>query len=344
MARILYGVCGVGAGHCVRSRILISHLIKKGHKLLIIGSLHAYDYLRRYFDNVHYVDGPEFAIKGNKILAIHTLFKNFKKLNKKNREINSKLKYEIDKFSPDIIISDFEPYTFSYAKKNNIKLISFDNEHYLSEGIIDIPLKYKIHYLISRIYMSGYKADYLLIFTLPGQELKKHSKARKVNPVIRDSLLNIKSKNGRYILVYTSIINEKNKLEVLTKINEKFVIFGNYKDKEKKNLTFRSFNEKEFERALAGCKAVITFGGINLISEAIYMKKPLLVVPIKNHIEQVVNASYVKDNNYGEFYDELREDNIKDFLNKLGYYKTKKFNPGNNELFKMINFIIKGEK
>ena len=45
--RILYGVCGVGAGHYSRSKILIEYLLKKKHELFIIGGLSAYDYLKK---------------------------------------------------------------------------------------------------------------------------------------------------------------------------------------------------------------------------------------------------------------------------------------------------------
>ena len=91
MARILYGVCGVGAGHYTRSKILLEYLIKK-HEVIIIGGLAAYSYLRKYFDNVHYVEGLEFEFKENKVLAVSTIIKNLRKKKKKKNKIFKKKK------------------------------------------------------------------------------------------------------------------------------------------------------------------------------------------------------------------------------------------------------------
>lgn len=47
------------------------------------------------------------------------------------------------------------------------------------------------------------------------------------------------------------------------------------------NLQFKNFNEDEFYRDLASCRAVITNGGFSLMTEALYLQKPILSVPVK---------------------------------------------------------------
>jgi len=46
---------------------------------------------------------------------------------------------------------------------------------------------------------------------------------------------------------------------------------------------------------LAISKGVITLAGNLSLSETLFMKKPMLVFPIKNHIEQQLNAYMVKE-------------------------------------------------
>src|SRR3989344_1157596 len=344
MARILYGVCGVGAGHYTRSKILLEYLIKK-HEVIIIGGLAAYSYLRKYFDNVHYVEGLEFEFKENKVLAVSTIIKNLRKITIKNYRLLKELKKIIENFKPDVAISDFEPYSNYYARKNKIKLISFDNEHYITEGEFEIPKKYLIDYYKYRIIVKRHKANSYIITTLPKQKLKNKSKAITINPIIRESLLRTKAKIGKNIVVYTSIIKNRKILNILRKFKkEKFAIFGSDTHKTEKNLLFRKFSDKEFDKELLNCKAVITFGGINLISEAIYLKKPLLVNPVKKHFEQILNALYVKNNGYGEFCEELTEKKLQEFLNNINKYKLKSYEPGNKELFKIIEKLIKGSE
>ncbi len=61
----------------------------------------------------------------------------------------------------------------------------------------------------------------------------------------------------------------------LQKTNEKFIIYGFYKNKNLGNVILKDFSEKEFYGDLSACKAVITNGGFTLISEALYLKKPV---------------------------------------------------------------------
>ena len=57
MTKILFGVCGVGYGHAVRSRILIEYL-KKKHEVMIIAGMCAHSYLKD-LKNIYWVDGLE---------------------------------------------------------------------------------------------------------------------------------------------------------------------------------------------------------------------------------------------------------------------------------------------
>ncbi|HIH25185.1 hypothetical protein J4476_04305 [Candidatus Woesearchaeota archaeon] len=341
--RILYGVCGVGAGHYTRSKILIEYLLKKKHEVMIIGGLAAYDYLKKDFDNVYYAKGLQLILNNNNsVSAIKTFFKNYKIFIKKDYIDNETLK-QIDKFNPEIVISDFEPGTLYYAEKNNIKSITFDNEHYITDGNYTIPKFQIFDYLTSKFVVGYNKADENIVLTLPGQKLKNKSKAIRIDPVIRKSLIENKKKVKNSVLIYLSITKNKKILEELKKFSEEFIVYGFNQESKDNNITFKNFSEENFDKDIKECKAVITTGGINLISEAIYLKKPILVIPIKKQFEQYLNALYVNENNYGNMYKELTEENLRKFLINLKIYKKKSYNPGNNELFKIIDKKL-GEK
>ena len=107
------------------------------------------------------------------------------------------------------------------------------------------------------------------------------------------------------------------------------------------NLEFKKFNEKEFVKDLIDCEGVICNGGFTLISEAIYLNKPILTIPIKKHFEQLINAEYVQEKGYGKFYTDLDENIVKEYilnLHKYNYTKIKQ--KGNKKLLEVLDKII----
>ncbi|MAG52561.1 MAG: hypothetical protein CMH62_01210 [Nanoarchaeota archaeon] len=88
-------------------------------------------------------------------------------------------------------------------------------------------------------------------------------------------------------------------LQILPLFEEDFIVFS-YKTigKSKDNIHFMPFKE-DFLEYLKASKAVISFGGHNTISEAVVLKKPSLVFPVPNYIEQTLNAYEVEKNNFG---------------------------------------------
>src|SRR3989338_1153896 len=105
MARILYGVISVGFGHAMRSKVVIDHLKKSGHKLFIITSHKVFDYYKNYYNNIYNIEGLELVFRKNAVLNIKSLIKNIQKISKKNYDKLIKVKKAIDEFNPDIVIS-----------------------------------------------------------------------------------------------------------------------------------------------------------------------------------------------------------------------------------------------
>ena len=97
-------------------------------------------------------------------------------------------------------------------------------------------------------------------------------------------------------------------------------------EKEEKNLILKKFNEKEFIKDLASCKALIANGGFCTITEAVQLGKPVLSVPIKKQFEQILNAIFVDKLGYGEFHRKLKVDKIKDFISNIDIYKENLIN------------------
>lgn len=68
-------------------------------------------------------------------------------------------------------------------------------------------------------------------------------------------------------------------------------------------------------------KAIIVNGGFTMISEAIYLKKPIYSTPAHKNFEQILNGFYVEKLGFGESHESLNVDEIRNFLNNLETYQ-----------------------
>ncbi|HHY00261.1 MAG TPA: teichoic acid biosynthesis protein, partial [Methanothermobacter sp.] len=110
-------------------------------------------------------------------------------------------------------------------------------------------------------------------------------------------------------------------LELLKELDDEFVVYGFKRDEKDENIVFKTFNEDDFFKDMAQARAVISNGGFTLISEALYLGKPVLSVPVKKQFEQILNAIYLERLGYGEFHEELETEDVERFLSQLDKYQ-----------------------
>ena len=132
-------------------------------------------------------------------------------------------------------------------------------------------------------------------------------------------------------------------MEELKKLDEKFIVYGFNKDETDKNLTYRAFNEDQIYEDMRTAKAIIVNGGFTMISEAIYLKKPIYSTPAHKNFEQILNGFYVEKLGYGEYHEDLDVKKIEKFLDNLPKYqenlnKVEKWD--NTEILKDLELSI----
>lgn len=334
MGRILYGLCSVGMGHAVRSKFILEHLMKN-NDVLVATSGESYKYLEKFFPGkLVDIEGFELVFKNNAIVNWKTVGVNFRKINSNSWIKLKKARAIISSFKPEVVVSDWEPFTSVYAKNQRLPLISIDNQHYIIFGDYKFPKRYFLSYLKARAVLQALmrESDHYIISLLPGNKLKKIKNKYGVEPIIRPDVLKLKTSKKGYVLVYQSTNSYEKLVKILKSVKEKFIVYGFGIEKKEDNLIFKKFSTgNKFTKDLAGCKAVIANGGFTLISEALYLRKPMLVIPIKKHFEQILNSLYVGQHKYGEFYEDLDRESLIRFLNNIEKYKIPKFNFSNNK-------------
>ena len=318
--RILYGVVGEGMGHATRSSVILEHLTRE-HEVHVVVSGRARDYLAQRFENVHKIWGLTIQYEDNSVRKLGTLLENLKSAVKGFPE-NIKAYFKlVDDFKPDVVVSDFESFSYLYATNHLLPCISVDNmqiinrckhapellaghekDFELTRNIVKAKLPGCFHYLVATFFYPELRKDRTTL--LPS--------------ILRPEILSAKSEPGEHLLVYQTSTTNTQLLDALKKSGLPCKVYGVRRgiktDEVDENLTFRPFSEAGFIDDLRSCRAVVAGGGYTLMSEAVYLHKPLLSLPVQGQFEQTLNALYLQKLDYGRHAEVLDAATLNAFL------------------------------
>jgi UDP:flavonoid glycosyltransferase YjiC (YdhE family) len=102
---------------------------------------------------------------------------------------------------------------------------------------------------------------------------------------------------------------------------EKFLVYGYERHKQDGNLIFKPFSREGFLADFASCKAVMATAGFTLMTEAFYLRKPYLALPMRGQFEQELNAHWLAKLNYGINLRRVRSEAMGNFLYRVSDFK-----------------------
>jgi hypothetical protein len=98
-------------------------------------------------------------------------------------------------------------------------------------------------------------------------------------------------------------------------------IYGLRRDLKKEvvdgNLRYRPFSEAGFIEDLRTAAGVVASAGFTLMGEAVYLRRPMLAVPIVGQFEQVLNARYLEREGFGMAADAIDDQRLHQFIEAL---------------------------
>lgn len=343
--KILYGVPGEGMGHATRSKVVIDYLISRGHEIRTVASDRAFKFLDKSFPGCAIeIKGFHFAYKNAEVSKSGTLMLILKSA-AQNLAFNKAQKKLLEQnFIPELVISDFESFSFVYAKLHRLPIISIDNMQVMDRCKLDIKItkEERTNYLLAKGIVK-FKVPrchhYFITSFFEAKIKKKHTSL--VPPIIRKEIQDAKISKGNHIIMYQTSSTLKTVKETLHQFpQEEFLVYGMNKDEQDKNITFKPFSEAGFIQDLANAKAVIANGGFSFISEAVFLKKPVYSFPINKQFEQWMNAAYIDKLGYGKHCKSLNATDLKEFLEGIAVYEKNlaKYNQdGNRVLFEALD-------
>ena len=321
--RILYGVVGEGMGHATRSRVLLESLVKQ-HEVHIVVSGRAQKYLAERFAQVHGIWGLTISYENNHVKTWQTVLENLKGAVTgwpKNVREYFELVHE---FRPDVVISDFESFSYLFAKNRFLPVVSVDNMQILNRAAHDPSLlrghedAFEVSRSIVKSKLPG--AFHYLVTTFFYPALRKQ-RTTLVPSILRPEILAAKPERGDHLLVYQTATSNSALPAILAESKVPCRIYGLRRDlKEEQvegNLTYCPFSEGKFIEDLRTCRAVIAGGGFTLMSESVYLHKPMLSIPIEGQFEQTLNALYLQRLGYGAYAKTLTAPRLQEFLERI---------------------------
>jgi uncharacterized protein (TIGR00661 family) len=348
---ILYGVPGEGLGHATRSKVLIAWLLAEGHDVRVVSSSRAFTLLDKTFPGrVLEIKGFHLAYKKLTVSKSRTIGLTLRTAPEALQTNFRQYRQLLHGFRPEAVISDFESFSYFFAKLLRVPVISIDNMQIINRTHLDVtvPAAEREHYDLARYIVRAKlpRARHYLIttfFELP-LRLRYAERTTLVPSIIRPEIQAARPSQGDYVLVYQSATNQDDLVTILQQIpGQEFRVYGFNKDETHGNVLLRPFSEAGFIAELAGCRAVLTNGGFSLISEAVYLHKPVCAVPIPAQFEQWLNAAEIEKRGYGRRFEAITAANVTAFLADLPTYEAALSayqQSGNDVLFERLRELL----
>jgi uncharacterized protein (TIGR00661 family) len=330
--RILYGVVGEGMGHAMRSRVLLDHLVQH-HQVQVVVSGRAHDYLQQRASEqlqVQKIWGYTLVYENNEVNAWKTAVQNVKGAIAGWPQ-NVQAYFELaEQFHPDVVISDFESWSYLYAQRHDLPVISVDNMQVINrcthapEILAGARIDFELTRAIVKAKVPGAFHYHITTFFYPPV---RKERTTLHPPILRPEILAARPDAGDHLLVYQTSTSNSELPAVLRATGRECRIYGLRRDlKEEQreaNLRYRPFSEAGFIDDLRTAAGVIASAGFTLMGEAVYLRRPMLAVPVTGQFEQVLNARYLAHAGYGLAADTLTEASVGAFLERLPDFTRK---------------------
>jgi uncharacterized protein (TIGR00661 family) len=278
---ILYAIQGTGNGHIARAQDIVPELEKYGKLDLFVSGAQADIPLP--FPVKYRSKGLSFYFgKSGGINFIKTLQKNSAR--DVVKEISS---FPVEKY--DLIINDFEPISAWAAKKKEIPIVGLSHQASFLSRKTPRPK-------IADPFAEWLFKNYAPVKKHVGFHFKEYDK-NIFTPVIRSLIREVKPKDKGHYTVYLPAYADEKLVKWLSTFSKvKWQIFSKHCSKayHAGNINVYPVSGQAFVDSMVHSTGVLCGAGFETPAEAIYLRKKLLVVPMKNQYEQVCNGIALK--------------------------------------------------
>ena len=344
MARLVYALAGYGRGHTSRALASASVLRSRGHSVTFCCGGLAKVRLEALGEQVIDVTALPHVIQGNQGSLFKTILANVRPfaLGTDFRALCERL----EAARPDLLLADFEPFAPLAAGLLRVPVASLNHQQIVTETRYRVPKRYRLSAALTSAaigVMTPLQPQRIFISSFYYPALKRPQRTTLLPPVLREAVLGLTPQRGEHVLVYFNGGQGLERfLERLAKLDAAFTVYNvENPGVRPANVEFKNSSDGAFLRDLATCRGVICTAGFNLISEALFLGKPILAVPNRGFFEQTLNALHLEREGLGRasFNGLPSKLELTDFLTSPVQVK-RRLELGNDALAKEIDALL----
>ena len=306
---ILFTIQGEGRGHLTQAIALADILRRKGHQVVgaLVGKSHSRELPRFFYEKIKapvtIYETPSLIYNKAKkqIDKTKTIFHNMniKKLMYYGDGM-SLINNHIKECKPDILVNFYEmlPGFAQLRFGIDTPYVNIGHQYLLKHPDYEHGKGESHNHTLLRLHATASSIGATKTLALSFYPMKSFPREHLtvVPPLLRKEVLELKPTTGDYILGY--MLNQGYEQEIRAWHKKhpdvKLHFFWDKKDAPEtlvvdKTLTLHRINDGLFLQYMAGCKGYITTAGFESVCEAMYLNKPVMMIPA--HIEQEINAA-----------------------------------------------------
>lgn len=332
MAKIFYSMCGEGRGHAARVRTVVDHL-RHEHHLVLFAPEQAYEFLAPRYPagtsgvEIRRIPGLRFHYTGGRLDLCKSIATGVRYLFHM-QELVRDLTQAIDREQPDLVITDFEPALPRAAERCGVPYISLDHQHFLVAcDLRSLPFGLRnwarLMSIAVRMHHTRQKATIVSSFfqtpLLPGLE-----HVRQVGPLLRPEVTSAEVADREYVVSYLRPHTPPSVLELLHRSGRSVKVYGLGERESDGRLSFCKFDDRRFVEDVAGCAAVVGAAGNQTLGESLYLGKPILALPERQHHEQRINGHFVEQMGAGMSVtiEDVQSAHVERFFDRLDRFQS----------------------
>jgi uncharacterized protein (TIGR00661 family) len=338
--KFLFVVQGEGRGHMTQAISLAQILENRGFELcgVCVGKSNRRaipDFFRQKINApIILFESPNFVTdKQNKGIKLgKTVFHNLMKYNTFKKSLKQ-IHQVVSETQPDIILNFYDILggIYNLIYKPQCQFWTIGHQYLINHPDFAYPkgrqLEKLLFQLNTKITSLGSQKQLALSFRplAPSQIQNTHV----LPPLLRKELRKLVPSKGDFYLTYMVNPGYGEEILLFAKANPhiNIVAFWDKKGapdlfKPLKNVLFYQVNDVQYLEKMAACKALICTAGFESVCEAMYLGKPVMMIPVRGQYEQQCNALdsvYSQAGISSDKYDFLK---MESFLNSHKYQPT----------------------
>lgn len=293
------GVQATGRGHISRYLVVKEILERHGHE--VFGYATGRELPSYAQDIQKFEPGPSFFIERNRVSVWSTTLYNVPRLRAYYASVTALAKF-IREQRFDHAIVDFEPVSARALTRLRKRFTIFDNQ---TIAFAELPHTAGVQWarrgmaLFVRFYYGSFR-QVRRFLTYSFAPLKPKLRGQQIiPPCVRKDVLGITPSAGEHFLFYSSIGELPPGLIEFAKRNPgievRAYVTGLRNADVPANIILPGLDSSGFLNDFASCRVFIANAGFESLAEAIHLRKPVVVAPIRGQWEQQINAGLVEE-------------------------------------------------